>query len=170
MTADGFSAARRQFCLVTFASLTVLSGCGPRPSSLFTPDRGMTEDRTDGALPLVNALRLKNGLSLLVQDQSAMEAARDQAGQMAKAGVMAHLIGPMANFQRRMEGHKVGLPAAENIAAGQSDVDRAVTAWIESPKHLKNMLGPYGGLGVAVSRNPASDNRPYWAMVLSTVS
>jgi uncharacterized protein YkwD len=31
------------------------------------------------------------------------------------------------------------------------------------------MLGPnYGGLGVAVMRNPASGNRPYWAMVLST--
>jgi uncharacterized protein YkwD len=130
----------------------------------------MTEDRTDGALPLVNALRLQHGLSPLVQDLPAMEAARDQARQMAQAGVMAHLIGPFANFQKRMEGHKVGLPAAENIAAGQADVERAVTAWINSPKHLKNMLGSYGGLGVVVSRNPSSNNRPYWAMVLSTVA
>jgi uncharacterized protein YkwD len=67
-----------------------------------------------------------------------------------------------------MKGGDVTLPAAENIAAGQDSVARAVQAWIDSPKHLHNMLGNYSGLGVAIARNPASGNRPYWAMVLSS--
>ncbi len=39
-------------------------------------------------------------------------------------------------------------------------------AWIGSPHHLENMLGNYGGLGVAVAYDAAAKNRPYWAMVL----
>jgi len=61
----------------------------------------------------------------------------------------------------------VRLQAAENIATGQETAERAFQAWVHSPKHLKNMLGPYKGLGVAVSQNSASDNRPFWSMVLS---
>ena len=60
------------------------------------------------------------------------------------------------------------LPAAENIAEGQKDVGAAVTAWINSPKHLHNMLGKYEGLGVAIARDASSDGKPYWSMVLST--
>jgi uncharacterized protein YkwD len=84
---------------------------------------------------------------------------------MAKAGQMSHLIGFGDNFGTRMGQSDVTLPAAENIASGQNTVDAAVQAWIDSPKHLKNMLGSYKGLGVAAARS--SDGRNYWAMVLS---
>jgi len=88
---------------------------------------------------------------------------------MAKAGKMAHLIGITDSFGGRMRSQSVTLPAAENIAVGQADAQKAYLAWLNSPKHLENMLGPgYSGLGVAVMRNPASGNRPYWAMVLSS--
>ena len=88
---------------------------------------------------------------------------------MAKNGKMSHLIGIGDSFLDRMKGQGVALPAAENIAAGQDDAESAYQAWYRSPKHLENMLGSgYRGLGVAVVRNPASGNRPYWAMVLSS--
>ncbi|MGO7638808.1 CAP domain-containing protein, partial [Rhizobium leguminosarum] len=54
----------------------------------------------------------------------------------------------------------VRLQAAENIASGQQSVDAVVTAWINSPNHLENMLGRYGGLGVAVAHNTSSRNLP----------
>jgi uncharacterized protein YkwD len=60
------------------------------------------------------------------------------------------------------------LPAAENIAEGQRSTDAVVTAWINSPHHLENMLGPYTGLGVALAYDGSSNNMPYWSMVLSS--
>ena len=94
-------------------------------------------------------------------------AAIAQAKRMARAGEMSHLIGFNDSFGARMKGHGVPLPAAENIAAGQDTVERAVQAWIDSKRHLDNMLGGFNGLGVAVAWDSASGNRPYWAMVLS---
>ena len=144
------------------ALLTLLSGCG-------TPQRGsgVAGDETTAALPLVNRLRAGKGLAPLRIDPAASQAAVDQAKRMAASGKMAHLIGLRDDFGKRMKSHAVVLPAAENIAAGQNETPRAVQAWIDSPKHLANMLGDYRGLGVAVARDPSSGNRPYWAMVLS---
>ncbi len=156
---------RRTFLLASLGFLTVsLAACGTKPIPVYT---GKGSDQTQGALPLVNALRAKHGLSALATDPVAVSAALDQANRMAGANEMNHNIGPGANFLARMKGQNVGLPAAENIAAGQDSVERAVTAWITSKHHLENMLGDYQGLGVAVVRNPASGNKPYWSMILS---
>lgn len=151
----------------------VLAGCaagmlaaGCSTTGVLTP-AGQGADRTEASLALVNALRARRGLPALVADPAAQRAARDQAGRMAAAGRMEHNIGLGANFLKRMKGMDVPLPAAENISAGQDSAAAAFDAWYRSPKHLENMLGQYRGLGVAVVSNPASGNRPYWAMVLS---
>lgn len=128
---------------------------------------GTGDDQSASALPMVNELRKKRGLSALSVDRAASTAALHQAHRMAKVGKMSHLIGFNDDFGKRMKGQGVTLPAAENIAVGQSTTDEAVLAWINSPKHLANMLGSFHGIGVAVARIPASENRPYWAMVLS---
>lgn len=146
--------------------VATLAACST--TDVLKTDAGSGSDQTAAALPLVNAVRAKQNLPPLVFDKVAATAALDQARRMAKAGKMAHLIGFNDDFAARMKQHDVVLPAAENIAAGQDETSRAVTAWINSPKHLHNMLGNYRGLGVAVVRNPASGNRPYWAMVLSS--
>ena len=126
-------------------------------------------DRTDTTLAMINRLRGERGLEPLSRHPAAARAAVDQARRMAAAGKMAHNIGLGANFAKRMKGMEVPLPAAENIAVGQDDAARAFRAWVDSPKHLANMLAPgYRGLGVAEAKNPASGNRPYWAMVLSS--
>ncbi len=147
-------------------SLAGLSAC----TSIFDlkPSTVGAEDRTLEALPMVNTLRGKNGLPKLDFDRAAARAAADQAARMAAHNRMEHNIGIGADFARRMKGQDVRLPAAENIAMGQDSVERAVTAWINSHKHLVNMLGNYHGLGVAVAQNSASANKPFWAMVLSS--
>lgn len=128
-----------------------------------------SSDQTDATLALINTLRRDRGLEPLSRHPAAARAARDQARRMAVAGKMEHNIGIGANFAKRMKGMEVPLPAAENIAVGQDDAGRAFRAWVDSPRHLANMLGPgYRGLGVAEARNTASGNRPYWAMVLSS--
>ena len=141
-----------------------LTGCISADKN--TPDDN-GDDKTASALPMVNELRKKKGLSTLSVDSAASNAALHQARRMAKAGKMSHLIGFNDDFGDRMKGQGVTLPAAENIAVGQDATEKAVTAWVNSPKHLANMLGNFRGIGVAVARNSASENRPYWAMVLS---
>lgn len=141
----------------------VVAGCST--VSVLAPTPGAT-DNTAAALPLVNDLRRKNGLPALSSVNPARKAAAVQAVRMAKAREMQHLIGFGDSFYNRMKDSDVPLPAAENIASGQNEVERAVQAWIDSPKHLKNMLGSYGGLGVAVAH--AADGRPYWSMILSS--
>lgn len=145
--------------------LSILSGC--TTVSVLQPEPGNDVDQTKIVLPLINRLRASRGLSPLEADKAAMAAAADQANRMAKAGEMEHELRSEDKFAERMNRMGVRLQAAENIAEGQDSAERAFEAWVQSPKHLKNMLGPYKGLGVAVSQNNASENRPYWSMVLS---
>ncbi|PCK88903.1 secretion protein [Rhizobium sophoriradicis] len=143
-----------------------IAGCTPAPRLAGPPSNG--EDETASVLPLVNRLRGKNRLPPLSADPAASTAALFQAKRMASAGKMAHIMGMTDSFGARVKASGVQLPAAENIASGQRSVDEVVTAWINSPHHLENMLGRYDGLGVAVAHNSSSRNLPYWAMVLSS--
>lgn len=161
MTTPSMKPSRRHFLLLSGMGL-LLAGCST--TSVLAPTTG-ADDETAAALPMVNKLRQGRGLSTLTLDTPARKAAAGQAVRMAKAGEMKHLIGFGDDFGNRMKKNDVQLPAAENIASGQNSVDAAVEAWINSPKHLANMLGPYKGLGVAMAR--AGDGRSYWAMVLS---
>lgn len=145
--------------------LLLLSGC--TTVNVLQPEPGNDVDQTKTVLPLINRLRASKGLSPLEADKAAVAAAADQANRMAKAGEMEHELSSEDKFTERMNRMGVRLQAAENIAEGQDSAERAFEAWVHSPKHLKNMLGPYKGLGVAVSQNTASENRPYWSMVLS---
>ncbi len=152
---------RRSFLVLAGCGLLV-AGCSSVTSPVSVPG---VDDETDAALPLVNRVRAEQGLPALAAGAPARAAAVEQAMRMAKAEQMTHLIGTGDNFANRMKRRNVPLPAAENIASGQRSVDEAVQAWIVSQRHLKNMLGSFSGVGVAVAQSPAS--RPYWAMVLS---
>ena len=163
MAVEPMTPSRRHFLILSGTSL-LLAGCSTTSVLSPKPTPG-AEDATAAALPLVNTLRKSRGLPALALDTPARKAAAYQAVRMAKADVMKHLIGLGDDFGDRMKKSDVQLPAAENIASGQNGVDAAVQAWIDSPKHLVNMLGPYKGLGVAKAR--AADGRNYWAMVLS---
>jgi uncharacterized protein YkwD len=166
MNDQDFLASRRTLLRSgAFLSLGFLASCG---TPKVAPS-GNGSDQTDATLGYVNDLRNQKGLKPLARDPAAARAALSQADRMAKAGKMAHMIGMGDSFLDRMKGQGVALPAAENIAMGQNNAEKAYAAWYHSPKHLENMLGPnYSGLGVAVMRNPTSGNQPYWAMVLST--
>ncbi|MFZ2099281.1 MAG: CAP domain-containing protein [Oricola sp.] len=132
----------------------------PVPASLAA--RGGSAVVTGDALGPVNAYRRAKGRGPLVADAALSRAALDQASRMAASGKLSH-----ARFRQRMAENGVPSPAAENIAFGQPTVASVVEAWIGSRGHRANILGGYNRLGVAVARDSASGNRPYWAMVLS---
>lgn len=166
MTSQTLIFTRRDALRLTALALTAtVASCATPPTKVSNIP---ASDQTASALPLVNALRAKNGLPPLKIDTAASTAAVYQARRMADAGKMEHLIGLGDDFGKRVKASGVKLPAAENIAEGQRDVNAAVTAWINSPKHLHNMLGKYDGLGVALAYAPSSGDRLYWSMVLSS--
>jgi uncharacterized protein YkwD len=158
--------SRRRLLLLSAGGFAAaLAGC--RTTDVLSPTDGQSRVETTAALSMVNTLRQSRGLSSLSRNAQAEIAALAQAKRMARAAEMSHLIGFNDSFAARMKGHGVPLPAAENIAAGQDTVERAVQAWIDSKRHLDNMLGKFNGLGVAVAWDASSGSRPYWAMVLS---
>ena len=158
-------AARRLF-LIGSGSTLLLTGCS-LTTTLAPIETGSSADTTEAALPDINSLRRRNGLSSLFNDTVAANAAKDQAIRMARYGRMSHQLGSDKDFLARMKRLAVTLPAAENIATGQDSTEAAMAAWTRSRHHLENMLGPYSGVGVAVARNTGTGDRPYWAMVLS---
>lgn len=163
MTLTMDKTSRRTLLILSGGALLALGGCVTSRGPVKVD--GATDD-TRGALPLVNELRKKHGLSALSPSSATGRAAAEQAVRMAKANQMSHLIGFGDNFGTRMKRNDVPLPAAENIATGQATVAEAVQAWIDSKKHLENMLGNYSHVGVAMARSSTA-MRPYWAMVLS---
>lgn len=57
----------------------------------------------------------------------------------------------------------------ENIAAGQTSAETAVQAWIDSPPHCANLMGPqYTEMGVAYAVNLRSPMGIYWAQLFGT--
>jgi uncharacterized protein YkwD len=162
-----YSLTRRFF--IAGSSLTALMALAACRSELALEpiETGYAVDVTQSALPVVNAVRARKNLPALAYDEVAVNAAKDQALRMARVGKMSHDLGPDPSFLDRMKRLAVPLPAAENIAVGQPTTDQAVEAWIRSKKHLENMMGPFGGLGVALARQSSRNNRPYWAMILS---
>jgi uncharacterized protein YkwD len=55
---------------------------------------------------------------------------------------------------------------AENVAAGQSDVESVMAAWMASDGHRRNILSADVDLGVGLAFG--TDGRPYWTQVFAT--
>lgn len=56
-----------------------------------------------------------------------------------------------------------GMQIAENIAAGQGDVQRVVAGWLASAGHCANLMNPqWRDLGAAYAVDPRSDAGIYW--------
>lgn len=57
----------------------------------------------------------------------------------------------------------------ENIFAGLTDVDAVVQAWLDSPGHCSNIMGPqFEEMGIAYTVDSDSKAHIYWAQVFAT--
>jgi uncharacterized protein YkwD len=96
-------------------------------------------------------------------------AAAAHAADMAANGYMGHdgsdgsIVGTRAN--RAGYGWR---SIGENVAAGQPDADAVMRAWLESPGHCANLMGPqFTEMGVAFALAPQSELRILWAQVFA---
>lgn len=132
-------------------------------------------DPAEAVLAQVNALRAKAGCGPLKLNTALTAAARGHARAMAEQNFFGHTGKDGRGFASRIrsQGYRYGL-AAENIAAGQPTVDRAVQAWLKSPGHKRNILNcKFRDTGIAMVYQP--DDAPlrgqsrglryYWVQV-----
>jgi len=99
-----------------------------------------------------------------------MEAARIQAGQMAKYQRLDHTI-PGADYptlESRLQAVSyIYGSAAENVAWNQPSAQAVVSSWMNSAGHRANILDPgLREIGVAMAKS--SNGQPYWAQVFGT--
>lgn len=117
---------------------------------------------TGQALGAVNAYRAANGRGAVSSDPVLGQAAAEHAIAMARSGRLGH-----DRFRARMRRNGISGSAAENVAVGQADIAAVLAAWQRSRGHRRNLLGGFSRVGLAVARDPASGNRPYWTMILA---
>lgn len=119
------------------------------------------------AAAAISAYRAEHGLPPVSVSARLVEAARDQADAMARADRLSHSVS--GDLTRRVG--RVGyewMAVAENIAAGQRNLQEAMDGWIMSPAHRANLLNEHvTEIGIATAFNASSQYRVYWALILA---
>jgi uncharacterized protein YkwD len=103
-------------------------------------------------------------LSPLEVDPKLTLAAREHALDMAVHGQLSHEgTDGSKPFERVARAGYKYQGTGENLAMGYTEVEPMMDAWMNSPKHRENILGPFTQIGVARATVP--DGTPYWVVV-----
>lgn len=114
-------------------------------------------------LAAVNKARAAKGLSALCMNSKLHSAAQRHSDDMAAKDYMAHDGSDGSTMSERITQAGYDWSAvAENVAAGQVDVDAVMVAWINSPEHYENIMGDYTMFGTAYAFNADSEYKHYW--------
>ena len=105
-----------------------------------------------------NEVRARNGLSPLTYDVVASKEAWQHANSLANSWWGIFGINHIGFSGRAKRANFKG--AAENVAAGQSNVSSVMRKWISSEGHYKNILGNYKYIGVGIAKDKRGNL--YW--------
>jgi uncharacterized protein YkwD len=121
------------------------------------------------AAHLISAFRAENGLGPVSVNSRLMQAAASYAQVMGERDQIGHKLGASLPQRVAAVGYEWGY-VAENLAAGYSTLDDAMSGWKSSAGHRRNLLSPYATeIGIAAVATPAgSKHRNYWALILAT--
>jgi uncharacterized protein YkwD len=115
-------------------------------------------------LSRVNALRSAAGAAPVALCTRLLSSAQDYASLMANSNYYGH-VGPDGSEPwDRMSAHGYQWRgAAENIAAGFSDLDEVMKAWQSSPGHYANIVNPeFEHVGFGMATQDSSTYGTYW--------
>jgi uncharacterized protein YkwD len=115
-------------------------------------------------MALHNQERSRAGLPALTRQTRLMQAAQVQAQYMARSNQATHQ-GPDGTTpaQRVQQQGYHAMRVAENVAHGQQTAEAVLQAWLHSPPHRQNLLGPFTDMGAA--RASSANGVPYWCVV-----
>jgi uncharacterized protein YkwD len=148
------------FCLVFAAGANARVFTGTEVAPLETcpnqtdPGLGAAE-QAEVMLCMTNYARAANGMRPLVASRQLVHAAEQKSADIVNCGEFSHeACGHPFTFWDQRYGYLKGCwKAAENIAWGTEE-DASVrvifTAWLESPEHHANILGPYREVGIGL--------------------
>lgn len=139
--------------------LTVL--CALRPSVALAGG----PEHEQQVIGLVNSIRADSGLAPLSICPELTASARRYAEYMGKASFFGHQGPDGSTLVSRNEGagYTGWTIMAENLAAGQTDAQAVVRAWMDSPSHRANILSPQvREIGVGYVFRPGSVYGHYW--------
>jgi uncharacterized protein YkwD len=128
-----------------------------------------SDDYISAMLDRVNQARAVEGLPALCTNKKLQEAAQQHSNDQAKHDFMDHTGTDGTSMNERVT--QVGYDwssVAENVAAGQVDVDAVMEAWMNSPGHRENILGDYTMLGCAYAYNADTTYQHYWTQDFGT--
>lgn len=118
--------------------------------------RDCGRERFDAAPPLRLSTALNEAAALHAQDMAGRGAAEHRGSD-----------GSLAGDRIRRAGYAWRV-SAENVAAGQRDAAAVIAAWLESPGHCANLMGPhFTDMGIAFALAPEHDPAIYWAQVFA---
>jgi uncharacterized protein YkwD len=106
----------------------------------------------------------------LAASEALGRAARAQADDMARRGILSHAgsDGSAPADRATRAGYRWML-VGENIAAGQPTPEQVVAEWLESPGHCGNIMDPaYVETGVAFAYEARGEKGVYWSQVFGT--
>lgn len=114
----------------------------------------------------INRQRSQAGLSSLTINSTLNQAAQIHSDDMARNNFFEHTGSDGSNAGQRMQ--RVGYiwrAWAENLAAGYTDAQAIIDAWMQSPGHRANILyADVSEIGVGIARNPNSEYQIYWTV------
>eukprot|EP00644_Phytophthora_capsici_P005264 jgi/Phyca11/97193/e_gw1.1.1514.1 len=115
-------------------------------------------------LAAVNTQRRAAGLSELCTNTKLQIAAQRHSDDMAENDFMSHTGSDGSTMVTRVtEAGFTWNLLAENVAAGQANVDAVMTSWMNSAGHRANILNPTITMfGCAYAYNSDSTYKHYW--------
>ena len=133
-------------------------------------DYSHAELDTGAALKVINAYRREKGLRTLKLDAALTDAAKMHSRDLAKWDRISHYGSDGSNPWDRVKraGFKARL-AAENVGTGQATLEEVVAGWKQSPGHNKNLLlADATHMGIALVKDPKTEFKTFWTLVLGT--
>lgn len=127
------------------------------------PSYATTSQYVATMLARVNEQRAAQGLRALCINSKLMAAAQRHTNDMATNNFMSHTGSDGSTMSTRVTvtGYQ-WTRLAENVAAGQANVDAVMTSWMNSAGHRANILGDYTMFGTAYAYNSGSKYKHYW--------
>jgi uncharacterized protein YkwD len=121
------------------------------------------------AAGIISAYRSSQGLGRVTVESRLMDAARSYARVMGQTERVNHRIGGSLAKRVTAAGYDWGA-VAENLAAGQTNLDVVFDGWKASAGHRQNLLNPLvTEIGIAAVTAPSGfGSRNYWALILAT--
>jgi uncharacterized protein YkwD len=164
---SGSGALRGSMAVLAACALLAGWGCADRKVVETRPGTLASAPRLDieEARKLINAYRAERGLKPLSLDARLIKAAEVQSQHLATKDRPPGGSMPMQRVERA--GYRPRL-AAENVAAGQASLGEVIEGWKKSPAHNRNLLLPDATeMGIALTYDPATRYRAFWALVVA---